>query len=711
MIKLYLDTECNGLNGKCKLIQYSIDDEIKLIKLLDTKSLSEIRTELKELHDLLYSEDVIFIGYNIPFDLYHLYRVFHYYFYELELCSPVRPIQPFECQYLDLYLHAKKESIIAPYAFSSKKIILKKIPVICSEIVCETVENVLRDYLPSNISFIRHEHKLKNKNLVSYSWEVKAKFGLKNLISLYDKEEKILKINDVWNTYPKQYNEKLYLPYYENDEIHYHINKLNEEILLNDNNEFFKYAKNDIAYLKKLEKYLNNPTSNYDDIISGIVAYTRYFGFAIDEKKLNDTILYYKEKISSCEKLLSNINPRSSKQRLELLKQYIPNIESTNKKVLKSIINNFVPKNEKEILFYSTVKALVEYGSYKQKLDQCLKLAESKTGKGHPDFKIVGAASGRMSGFNKFNWQGITSTEGNFGIRNAIKTSMGGDFSSLEITIAAAAYDDITLQTDLYKNIDIHSMTASVVMPEYGYIYDDIERLKKINPEVNSLRQKGKMLNFCMLYGGSVFKVIEILGCTQEQAETALTNFFKRYAGLKNYREKIHKLFCTADTEHWKEDSINSMNDNLTTILDNKRYWKFEKDMCNIFWKLGHSKLNLPIGNIIRNEIKGNQTIDNAVKSAFLGSVITLQKNVARQAGNHLIQAVGADLTKRLMCEIWNQYKIPMMNIHDEIQVPDGFGNRFKDIYNTVKKFINIYKQIIPSLGMEFKQTKYWSDK
>src|SRR4030042_5912554 len=95
---IYLDCETIGLNGNTMLIQYSLDQHSvqfihvwKLYKEYDLKILKQIEI----LYDQLKNSENTIIGFNLSFDLYHLYRVIHQFFYDENLDSVVRPCEPF----------------------------------------------------------------------------------------------------------------------------------------------------------------------------------------------------------------------------------------------------------------------------------------------------------------------------------------------------------------------------------------------------------------------------------------------------------------------------------------------------------------------------------------------------------------------------------------------------------------------------------------
>jgi len=88
-----------------------------------------------------------------------------------------------------------------------------------------------------------------------------------------------------------------------------------------------------------------------------------------------------------------------------------------------------------------------------------------------------------------------------------------------------------------------------------------------------------------------------------------------------------------------------------------------------------------------------------------------VQAQNMRAAGNHRIQASGAQLCKMLQRRLWNlqpsginRWRIQPLNVHDEIMCP-AVSSLVPIIRETVMTFVKEYKQYVPLLDIE------WSDK
>jgi DNA polymerase I-like protein with 3'-5' exonuclease and polymerase domains len=101
--------------------------------------------------------------------------------------------------------------------------------------------------------------------------------------------------------------------------------------------------------------------------------------------------------------------------------------------------------------------------------------------------------------------------------------------------------------------------------------------------------------------------------------------------------------------------------------------------------------------------------VDNAIRSALLGSAIGIQAAVMRQACNSPVQSTGANLTKILMGRLWHNLRTPVLNVHDELISP--LGPLTADTQEEVREFLAQYRKLVPSLNIEMKPLRVWSDK
>jgi hypothetical protein len=389
------------------------------------------------------------------------------------------------------------------------------------------------------------------------------------------------------------------------------------------------------------------------------------------------------------------------------------------------------------------------YNPTRQRLLQVEKCLDCRTGKFHPDLRCMGTATGRMAGTSGFNWQGIGQAETipdtgissekedwflneefdeqmeedidldgetRIGIRAAMEMPLAGDFASFEVAIAAPVYKDKVLQKDLDDGIDLHSMVTSIAHPvaiqnkwNYEHIYS---QYKADNPIFVKMRKSMKAIVFGIFYFCSAQKVAETLGITVTEAERVINSIYSRYKGIGEYRARIEAETITADTDRWSKDSVSRMATSSENLLGYTRHWDFECRVAKTLWLLGSENHKTGCsGNIVRTQEKGHQTIDNAVKSAFLGSAIAIQAAVCRQRGNNPVQSSGAYLCKNLMATLWEKYRTPLLNSHDELGFAAHKNLQVNNIVNDIRSWEEEYKKIVPSLKFEDKQTRCWADK
>src|SRR5690606_8689557 len=104
----------------------------------DEKVCNEIRYFL----NLLEDPDNTYVGFNITFDLFQLYRIKHQ-LMGWDWKSRDNVVEPFKCQFLDLQMHSMFKSILSPFAFSKKAgnsiARMKKVPASVAEYVSDFV--------------------------------------------------------------------------------------------------------------------------------------------------------------------------------------------------------------------------------------------------------------------------------------------------------------------------------------------------------------------------------------------------------------------------------------------------------------------------------------------------------------------------------------------------------------------------------------------
>jgi DNA polymerase-1 len=151
-----------------------------------------------------------------------------------------------------------------------------------------------------------------------------------------------------------------------------------------------------------------------------------------------------------------------------------------------------------------------------------------RTGRIHPTFNQLGAATGRLSATNP-NVQNIPiRTEEGIRIREAFVPAEGcrlvsADYSQVELRILAHYCGDASLVEAFRKGDDIHRRTAAEVW--------------EVAPEEVSdeMRARAKAVNFGIIYGLSAFGLANQLGIASEEAKETIDTYFERYQGVRGF--------------------------------------------------------------------------------------------------------------------------------------------------------------------------------
>jgi DNA polymerase-1 len=168
-------------------------------------------------------------------------------------------------------------------------------------------------------------------------------------------------------------------------------------------------------------------------------------------------------------------------------------------------------------------------------------LVNERTGRIHPDFHQLGAATGRMSASNP-NVQNIPiRTEEGVRIREAFVPAEGSvlvsaDYSQVELRILAHYSADESLIEAFREGEDIHRRTAAEVA--------------EISPDQVSddQRARAKAVNFGIIYGSSAFGLANQLGIATAEAQETIDAYFSRYQGVRSF---IDETMAHAKQQGW----------------------------------------------------------------------------------------------------------------------------------------------------------------
>jgi len=174
-------------------------------------------------------------------------------------------------------------------------------------------------------------------------------------------------------------------------------------------------------------------------------------------------------------------------------------------------------------------------------IDALPPLVNESTGRIHPSFHQIGAATGRMSASNP-NVQNIP-IRGSEGarIREAFvpaegRVLMAADYSQVELRIVAHYSGDTSLIEAFRDGDDIHRRTAAEVAGiELAEVTDD-------------QRARAKAVNFGIIYGSSAFGLSQQLGIAAGEAQEQIDAYFARYDGVRRFLDET--------TEQAKKDGF-----------------------------------------------------------------------------------------------------------------------------------------------------------
>ena len=155
-----------------------------------------------------------------------------------------------------------------------------------------------------------------------------------------------------------------------------------------------------------------------------------------------------------------------------------------------------------------------------------------RTGRLHTEFHQTGTATGRLSSSDP-NLQNIPiRTELGNRIRAAFVAEpgwllVGADYSQIELRVLAHMSGDPVLLEAFRRGEDIHARTAEEVLGAPPLV------------QTAEHRRLAKMINFGIIYGLTAYGLATRLGLEPREAQDYIDAYFRRYAGVKAYRERL----------------------------------------------------------------------------------------------------------------------------------------------------------------------------
>jgi DNA polymerase I len=155
------------------------------------------------------------------------------------------------------------------------------------------------------------------------------------------------------------------------------------------------------------------------------------------------------------------------------------------------------------------------------------------TGRVHSQFNQALAATGRLSSQNP-NLQNIPirTPEGRK-VREAFIPAdddhilLSADYSQIELRLIAEISQDEAMLEAFQQQLDIHTATAARV---FGVPLEQVS---------SEQRRAAKTVNFSIIYGAGASNLSQQLGIKRTEAKEIIDNYFREYAGLRDYMTNI----------------------------------------------------------------------------------------------------------------------------------------------------------------------------
>jgi len=268
--------------------------------------------------------------------------------------------------------------------------------------------------------------------------------------------------------------------------------------------------------------------------LTRVLANMERTGVRIDELLLARLASEYKDQLATIEKQIyasagEEFLISSPKQLQHILfeKLKLPVVKKTKTgySTDEGVLEQLAAKHElpERILAHRRLAKLVN--TY---VDALPPLVDAHTGRIHPTYHQIGAATGRMSATNP-NVQNIPiRTAEGVRIREAFVPAEGyvlasADYSQVELRILAHFSGDEGLREAFRRGDDIHRETAAEVWEvDPGNVSAD-------------QRARAKAVNFGIIYGLSAFGLANQLGIATAEAQTTIDTYFERYPGVRRF--------------------------------------------------------------------------------------------------------------------------------------------------------------------------------
>lgn len=707
---IFFDSETTGKVGPTVLFQWAIDDgPVNMLHLWQRP-----KREYLQLIEMLVEHDVC--AFNIAFDWFHVmmdYNVFRlmddpdspptvseYLMVQRRAVAQSLCVRPRSS--LDLYLHAIKGPMQSLMVRDDIKI--RKVPTPLADVLAAhlsesiDIDNIYFRRVGGKrwrvYPFTDRDTNKEDPNFKDVVLKWGAAAGLKPMVA------HIFGIDVLDYPIPKHLmpndDKKEWYPYHELTRWDRFIRPLVDYWATN--KKALEYAQQDVEHLPRLYNHFGRPASGDDDSELAIaVACARMRGFSVDVEhaaSLRDQAV----------ELAASTPSSPSAVKVALMGVMTPMerlvLKNTSGKTLEAIARWDSPAGV-------LAKKIAQGRSAGAKARMLKKIVYA--GAFHADYKIIGARSSRMSGTGGLNATGIEKegeTRACFPLHRPDEALDGGDFNAFEVTIADAVYQDPVLHEELRSGKKIHGLYGAQM---FKRTYDDIMATKLMGS--TGMYDRAKHGVFATMYFAMAQKLSITLGISLEEAEDGLQRWSRKYKKWQEAREATMRKFCSMRQERigakitWAEPA-----DYAETKLGFRRYFTLQNRVCYALFLLGQ---RMPpefkaLGSFKVQRREGRiQTGLGASQTAIYSAAFQLQASNMRSAGNHEIQGLGGQITKRFQIRLWalqprgiHPWRIQVMQVHDEVEACRSLT---VDTTPVIQEALEWGRTVVPLLDIDWK--------
>lgn len=409
---------------------------------------------------------------------------------------------------------------------------------------------------------------------------------------------------------------------------------------------------------------------------------------------------------------MAAVNPNSPQDILNAFKYAKINVTDTNADTIEVRLKE-IDSNTDE---YKILKALTDYRTM-SKLKQAFgeKLVQhvhQKTKRIHFDVQQV-LDTGRISNSNpnlqqipsKLAWKLSDNEEKNAlisqrpSIRDCFIAKPGYrfiiyDYSQQELRIAASVSLDKSMLRAFAEKKELHSYSATLMYDEEYETF--VKKVKAKDPETLEKRKEAKTVSFGALYGSGPANLSRVLHISFDKAKDIINRFWEAYHQLKSSMNRYGDISC----ELGYSNTVLGRRRYYTDIKQKIRWVELEENPATIQKKLEDLGMNYVL------EKQGNVITEDNIGFGKQALVRKYKGDIARQAGNHVIQGTAADCTKAAAVFIRNEFIKNSLDakivglVHDEIIVEvlvDHLEESKSIVEEKMKLALNLFCPNVPA--------------